>query len=177
MLQTNINNSIIKIIIDDLTNLETEAIVFYAQSDLKLGSGFGNAIAIRGGASIQDELNTFNPISVTEAVITGAGDLKAGYIVHAVGPRFQEPKSDKKLAKTMHSVLKLADEKGIKRIAFPPMGTGFYGIPLDTSAQIMLNAISDYLSNKNNFSEVLICTMDNREYSAFEKNWLVKEKV
>ncbi|MBT8382548.1 MAG: macro domain-containing protein, partial [Ignavibacteria bacterium] len=82
MLQTNINNSIIKIIIDDLTNLETEAIVFYAQSDLKLGSGFGNAIAIRGGASIQDELNTFNPISVTEAVITGAGDLKAGYIVH-----------------------------------------------------------------------------------------------
>ena len=177
MLQIDIKNSLLKVERGDLTVLETEAIVHYAQPDLKLGSGFGNAIAVRGGITIQDELNAFDPLNVGEAVITGAGELKADYIIHAVGPRFQEPNTEDKLYKTMQSVLNLAEEKGIKRIAFPPMGTGFYGISLDISSKVMLDAIQNHLSGKSNLSEVLICVMDKREYLAFEKNWKVKEKV
>jgi O-acetyl-ADP-ribose deacetylase (regulator of RNase III) len=161
----------------DLTALDIEAIVFYAQPDLKLGAGFGNAISVRGGPSIQEELKSLGSISVGEAVITGAGELKSKFIIHAVGPRFQEPDTEEKLYKTVQSVLNLAEEKGITRIAFPPMGTGFYGIPLDVCANVMLNAIRNHLGGKSNFSEVLICVMDNREYTAFEKNWEVKEKV
>jgi O-acetyl-ADP-ribose deacetylase (regulator of RNase III) len=177
MLQINIKNSILKVYKADLTMLETEAIVHYAQPDLKLGSGFGNAIAVRGGMTIQEELNAFEPINVGEAIITTAGELKADYIVHAVGPRFQEPNTEEKLYKTMQTVLHLAEEKGIKRIAFPPMGTGFYGISLDMSSKVMLNAIQDHLAGETNLSEVLICVMDKREHLAFEKNWEVKEKV
>lgn len=177
MLQITIYNSILKVDIGDLTMLETEAIVHYAQPDLKLGAGFGNAIAVRGGMTIQEELSTLDPISVGEAVITGAGDLKADYIIHAVGPRFQEPNTEDKLYKTMLHVLHLAEEKDIKRIAFPPMGTGFYGISLDVSSKIMLSAIRSHLSEKSNLREVMICVMDKREYLAFEKNWEVKEKV
>jgi O-acetyl-ADP-ribose deacetylase (regulator of RNase III) len=175
MLQININNSTLKVDKGDLTVLETEAIVHYAQPDLKLGSGFGNAIAVRGGMTIQEELSAFDPISVGEAVITGAGELKADYIIHAVGPRFQEPNIEDRLYKTMQRVLHLAEEKGIKRIAFPPMGTGFYGISLDMSSKVMLDAIQNHLSGKSDLSEVLICVMDKREYLAFEKNW--EEKV
>jgi O-acetyl-ADP-ribose deacetylase (regulator of RNase III) len=177
MLKTKINNTVIKLEKEDLTTLETEAIVHYAQPDLKLGSGFGNAIAVRGGVAIQEELNTHDPISVGEVVITGAGELKANHIIHAVGPRFQEPNTEEKLFNTMKRVLDAAEEKGIKRIAFPPMGTGFYGIPLAKSATVMLDAIQNYLSANRNLAEVIICVMDNREYSEFEKNWKFKEKV
>jgi O-acetyl-ADP-ribose deacetylase (regulator of RNase III) len=177
MLQISINNSILKVAKGDLTALDSEAIVHYAQPDLKLGAGFGNAIAVRGGMKIQEELNTLDPISVGEAVITGAGELKADYIIHAVGPRFQEPNTEEKLFKTLQSVLDLAEGKGIKRIAFPPMGTGFYGISLDISSKVMLNVIRNHLSGDSVLNEVLICVMDNKEYSAFEKNWAVREKV
>ena len=177
MLQININNSLVKVDKGDLTMLETEAIVHYAQPDLKLGAGFGNAIAVRGGMRIQEELNTLQPISIGEAVITGAGELKADYIIHAVGPRFQEPHTEEKLLKTMQSALNLAEEKGIKKMAFPPMGTGFYGISLDISSKVMLDAIRNHLSSDTVLNEVLICVMDNKEYSAFEKNWAVREKV
>jgi O-acetyl-ADP-ribose deacetylase (regulator of RNase III) len=177
MLQINFNNSILKVDKGDLTDQETEAIVYYAQPDLKLGSGFGNAISVRGGVTIQEELNKHDPVSVGEAVISGAGELNANYIIHAVGPRFQEPNTEEKLYNTVKRVLKLAEEKGINRIAFPPMGTGFYGISLDVSSKVMLEAIRDHLSGKSVISEVLICVMDNREYSAFEKNWTLKEKA
>ena len=177
MLQIKINNTILKVEKGDLTALDIETIVFYAQPDLKLGAGFGNAISVRGGPSIQEELKSLGSISVGEAVITGAGELKSEFIIHAAGPRFQEPDIEEKLYKTVQSVLNLAEEKGIKRIAFPPMGTGFYGIPLDVSANVMLSAIRNHLSRNSNISEVLICVMDNREYTAFEKNWEVKEKV
>jgi O-acetyl-ADP-ribose deacetylase (regulator of RNase III) len=177
MPQVKINNAILKLEKGDLTALDIEAIVFYAQPDLKLGAGFGNAISVRGGPSIQEELKAIGSISLGEAVITGAGELKSKFIIHALGPRFQEPDTEEKLYKTMKRVLNLAEDKGIKRIAFPPMGTGFYGIPLYVSANVMLNSIRNHLSGKSNLEEVLICVMDNREYTAFEKNWEVKEKV
>ena len=177
MLQTTINKSVLKIDKGDLTTLDIEAIVFYAEPNLKLGAGFGNAIAVRGGSSIQEELNKLGSLSTGEAVISRAGDLKSKFIIHAVGPRFQEQDLEEKLYKTMQSVLNLAENKRIKRIAFPPMGTGFYGIPLNVSANVMLSAINNHLSGNSVIEEVLICVMDKREYSVFEKNWQVKEKV
>jgi O-acetyl-ADP-ribose deacetylase (regulator of RNase III) len=177
MLETRINSSIIRLDKGDLTALDIEAIVFYAQPDLKLGTGFGNAIAVRGGSSIQEELSTLGSISVGEAVLTRAGKLKSKFIIHAVGPRFQEANTKEKLQTTMENVLKLAEKKGIRQIAFPPMGTGFYGIPLELSADVMLGVIRNHLSVVSSISEVLICVMDKREYSAFEKYWEIKEKV
>jgi len=122
-------------------------------------------------------LKVLGSISLGEAVISGAGELKSEFIIHAVGPRFQEPDTEEKLNKTMQRVLNLAEEKGIKRIAFPPMGTGFYGISLDVCANVMLGAIRNHLSGISNLEEVLICVMDKREYTAFEKKWVVEEIV
>ncbi len=163
-----IKNSTVRLIMGDLTNLNVEAIVFYAQSNLELGSGFGNAISMRGGPSIKKELATFDPINVTETVVSSAGELKADYIIHANGPKFQEQDSELKLHSTIKSSLKRADEKGIKRVAFPPMGTGFYGIPLPTCAKIMIEEFRSHLTNGSGLEEVIIATMDNREYKPFE---------
>ncbi|MFH1863186.1 MAG: macro domain-containing protein, partial [bacterium] len=64
---------------------------------------------------------------------------------------------------------KAAAEKGIKRIAFPPMGAGFYGIPLPLCAEIMLNTMKGYLEQNDSFDEFVICVKDNREYEPFLK--------
>jgi O-acetyl-ADP-ribose deacetylase (regulator of RNase III) len=169
MIQTKINESILKVDKGDLTTLDIEAFVFYARNDLQLGSGFGNAIAVRGGPSIQEELKQHLQKSTGDVVITCAGQLKAKYIIHAVGPKFQEDEIEEKLKETIKNSLKVAEDKGITKIAFPPMGAGFYGIPLDTCANIMINIISNYLLGNTSIAEVLICVMDNKEYNAFRK--------
>jgi O-acetyl-ADP-ribose deacetylase (regulator of RNase III) len=159
----------------DLTLMEIEAIVFYAQHNLVLGSGFGNAIAMRGGSSIQDELKTHGTISTGEAVITSAGELKSNYIIHAVGPRFRESDIEEKLIATMQSVLKIAEENKIRKIGFPPMGTGFYGIPLDLSARVMFEVIRKHLAGETVLEKVVICFIDQREYKAFQEVFELKE--
>jgi len=163
-----INQCTVRLVKGDITDMEVEAFVFYAWPDLKLGSGFGNAIAMRGGPSIQKELEQIGSIDAGEAVVTAAGNMKAKYIIHAVGPRFQEVDTESKLRETIINVLKLAEEKGIVQIAFPPMGAGFYGIPLPLCAEIMVQTIRDYLENSTGLSEIIICSLDRIEYEPFQ---------
>ena len=163
-----VNNSTLRLLMCDSTDLEIDSFVYYAQHDLTLGSGFGTAISVRGGPSIQEELKKHGPLETTEAVVSSAGEMKANYIIHAVGPRFQEEDIESKLRTTILNYLKCAEYKGIKAVAFPPMGTGFYGIPLDVSAQVMLDTIKEYFSGDAKIKDVVICLLDNREYKPFE---------
>jgi O-acetyl-ADP-ribose deacetylase (regulator of RNase III) len=171
MIESKINNSVIRLQKDDLTAMDIEAIVHYARKDLALGAGFGSAIAARGGMGIQDELKPFGTLSVTDVVVTSAGQLNSEYIIHAVGPRFQEASTEDKLRLTVKNTLKAAEEKGIKRIAFPPLGVGFYGIPLDLCARVMLEVITDHASKNSSIEEIVICVLDNREFRAFQNAW------
>lgn len=167
-----INASKIRLTKGDITDIEVEAFVFYARPDLKLGTGFGNAISVRGGPSIQkalDELPT--PVEVGEAIVSDAGKLKAKYIVHAVGPAFQEENTEQKLARTVTNALKQAEQKGIQQLAVPLMGAGFYGIPMDVSANITLGTIKDYLAGETGLKEVVVVALDNRELKPFKTHF------
>jgi O-acetyl-ADP-ribose deacetylase (regulator of RNase III) len=152
----------------DITDFDIECFVYYAGSNLKLGSGFGGAIAVRGGPGIQKALELLAPLGPCEAVITEAGELRADYIIHANGPKFQEEDTDNKLRKTVINILKLADQKRIKRIAFPPLGTGFYGIPLEKSADISLTTVKEYLQGETGIEQVVFCATDGNEYTPFK---------
>jgi O-acetyl-ADP-ribose deacetylase len=166
--QVQIGRSIVRLVRGDITDLEVDAFVFYARSDLALGTGFGTAISQRGGPSIAKELTGQGPIATGQVVVSGAGNLKAQHIVHAVGPKFNEPDTEAKLRTTVLNSLKAADEKGVKRIALPPMGAGFYGTPLDVCARVMLDAISEYLRRETKIEEVILCVMDKREWAPLE---------
>jgi O-acetyl-ADP-ribose deacetylase (regulator of RNase III) len=159
-----IQNCMLQLIQQDITDFEVEAFVFYAESNLVLGAGFGSAIARRGGTSIKAELDKIGSVPLTDAVVTGGGSLKAKHVVHAVGPAFQEKDTKSKLRATMLNALKRAEEKGIRQIAFPLMGVGFYGVPLDTCSQIMMDSIEEYLSKGSDLKEIFICANDAREY-------------
>ncbi len=163
-----VNGKSLRLMKCDITDLEIQSFVFYAQHDLALGAGFGTAISIRGGPSVQEELKQFGALKTTEAVLSKAGGMKAEYIIHAVGPRFQEEDIEGKLRTTILNSLRCAEEKNIEAIAFPPMGTGFYGIPLDVSARVTLETLFDYLSSETKIKDVVVCLLDNHEYRPFQ---------
>ena len=164
-----INHSIIRLVKGDITDLDIEAFVYYATSDLELGSGFGNSISMRGGPSIKEELEKIDELNIGDAYVSKAGEMKADYIVHAVGPKFQEEDTETKLKTTMMNSLKQAEKKGIIKLAFPPMGAGFYGIPLPLCAEIMMQSIKEYLEGETNLKEIVICLLDTREYTPFRE--------
>ena len=113
-------------------------------------------------------MDEIGSVALTDAVVTAGGSLKAKHIVHAVGPTFQEEEIESKLRVTILNALKRA-ERGIRQIALPLMGAGFYAIPLDTCTQIMMYSIGEYLSKGSSLSEIFICANDPREYRAFQK--------
>lgn len=156
----------VSVIVGDITELDVDAFVFYARSDLKLGSGFGGAITVRGGSAIKDELAAKGSLADCGAVSTTAGDLKARRIIHANGPKFQEENAAAKLQTTMQNVFACAKSDSIAKIAFPPMGCGFYGIPLDLCAEVMLKSITGDAKSVG-LKEVIICARDNREAKPF----------
>jgi O-acetyl-ADP-ribose deacetylase (regulator of RNase III) len=164
---TRINQTAIRVVKDDITELDVDAFVFYAEPELKLGSGFGTAVSVRGGPSIQKALDELAPAATGDAVITEAGKLTADFIIHAVGPRFQEEDISGKLRTTMLNCLKRAEEKGAKRLAFPAMGAGYYGIPRELSAKVMFEAFKEHLGRETGLQEVTIAVLDTPQYEAF----------
>ena len=163
-----INRSIVRLIKGDITDLEVDAFVFYASADLALGSGFGTAISVRGGPTIQKELQELGPVADGEAVVSAAGNLKARHIIHAVGPKFREEDAEQKLRTTVLNSLKRAEEKGIERIAFPAMGAGYYGIANEVCACVMLDAIKSHLEGESGIKELTICVLDSPQYASFQ---------
>ena len=153
--------------ITDTPNVD--GIVFYARPDLTLGSGFGSAIATQGGPKVQEELKKIGRANVTEVVVTGGGNLQAKYILHAVGPRFQEEKLEEKLQTTILNSLKKADDQKLRRIVFPAMGAGFYGVPLEVCARLSLETVREFLPKAGSLQEVMFCLRDLRELKPFQE--------
>jgi O-acetyl-ADP-ribose deacetylase (regulator of RNase III) len=168
MAEKQIGKKVLRLVRGDITDMEIEAFVFDITEDVKLGSGFGGAIQQRGGIVIQKQLDEIGSCPTGEAVVTEAGILKADWIIHANGPKFREEDEKGKLRKTVQSALARAEEKGVKRLAFPPMGTGLYQVPLDLCTRVMVETISQHLANGSTLDEVLIVAPDNREFNPFK---------
>ena len=164
-----INKSILEIIEGDITQMDTEAIVNAANAQLQLGGGVAGAISRKGGPSIQEQCNKIGGTFIGGAVITEAGNLKAKYVIHAVGPRMDEGDEDEKLKNATLNSLKLADEKRIKNLTFPAISTGIFGFPIERCAYIMLNTVIDYLKGKTSIKKVCFCLYGSESYNVFEK--------
>jgi O-acetyl-ADP-ribose deacetylase (regulator of RNase III) len=154
----------------DITELSTDAIVNAANEDLILGGGVAGAIRKKGGPSIQEECNKIGRIKVGEAVVTGAGNLKAKYVIHAVGPRYGEGNEDEKLKNATWNSLLRATEKNCKSIAFPAISTGIFGFPKDRCASIMLKTAIEFLEQQEtSLEEVTFCLYSREDLEIFEK--------
>ena len=168
MVERTIGDKKLRMVRGDITEVEVDAFVFDITEDAKLGSGFGGAIQQRGGIVIQKELDEIGSVPTGEAVVTQAGILNAEYIIHVNGPKFREEDEKEKLERSVKSVLARAEEKGMKQVAFPPIGTGMYQVPMDLCADVMVETISSHLANGSGLDEVLIVLQDPREITPFE---------
>jgi len=167
MVERKIGNKVMRLVRDDITTLDVEAFVFDITPDMKLGPGYGAAIQQRGGVKIQKELEEIGSCPTGEAVVTDAGLLKAKYIIHANGPKFREEDEEGKLRKTTLSALQRAEEKGVARLALPPIGTGLYQVPMDLCARVMVDTVAGHLQGETSLNEVLFVTPDTREFEPF----------
>ncbi len=164
------NNKVIEVIKGDITKVNYEAIVNPANSYLVMGGGVAGAIKMAGGREIEDEARRFAPISVGEAVITGAGKLLAKYVIHA--PTMEKPAmrtTTEKVKLATQAALREAEKNGIREIAFPGMGTGVGGVNPYDAAVIMMKEIVDFLSRSKNVSRVGLVAYDDVLYHAFIK--------
>ena len=168
MVERRIGDKVVRLVRDDITAMEVDAFVYDITEDVKLGSGHGSAIQQRGGVKIQEALDAIGSCPVGEAVITTGGLLKAKHIIHANGPKFCEMDEETKLRRATRAALRLADENGIETLAFPPMGTGLYQVPIDLCARVMVEAVVEHLAGKTSLREVLFVIPDSRERGAFE---------
>jgi O-acetyl-ADP-ribose deacetylase len=166
-----LNGKIIRLMIGFIIDIkDMDGLVYYARPDLKLGAGFGTAISTQGGPKVQEELKKFGGANSTDVVVTGGGNLQTRYILHAVGPRFQEDNSEAKLRETTLNVLRKAEEHRMQKIALPAMGAGFYGIPLEVCARVTMGAVREFLEKAVNLQEVVFCLRDSRELKVFQEH-------
>jgi O-acetyl-ADP-ribose deacetylase (regulator of RNase III) len=164
-----INKKALDLIQGDITEMATQAIVNAANAGLILGGGVAGAIRRKGGPSIQEECNKIGGTFVGGAVITGGGNLKAKYVIHAVGPRMGEGNEDEKLRNATVNSLKLADENKIKSISFPAVSSGIFGFPIERCAAIMIKTAVEYLKGTTQIERIIFCLFDKQSYNAFAR--------
>ena len=168
-MELRVNDSAIELVQGDITELATDAIVNAANTQLQLGGGVAGAIRRKGGPAIQADCDRHGPIRVGEAAITTAGELKARHVIHAVGPRtgVDRPEDDLLAGATRHS-LRLADENGLKSVAFPAVSTGVFGYPIERCATVMLQAAIEYLRGRTGLERIVFCLYTASDYAVFE---------
>jgi O-acetyl-ADP-ribose deacetylase (regulator of RNase III) len=168
-LSLELNGTALELIEADITELDVEAIVNAANEQLQLGSGVAGAIREKGGESIQEECDRIGSTPVGTAVMTGAGELSAKQVIHAVGPKFDDADADRKLASAVRASLALADRNGLRSIALPAISAGNFGFPLDRSARIMLTEIHRYLQGGTKLNRVVVALFDDEAYQTFKR--------
>jgi len=168
-MQETINASTLILAQGDITKESTDAIVNAANTHLAGGGGVDGAIHRAGGPAIMKESRTIGGCPTGKAVITTAGNLKATYVIHTVGPRYHDgTKGEALLLKSAYlESLKLASAKNLKSIAFPAISTGVYGYPLHEAARIALQTIIEYLKEHQDVQLVRFVLYDHTTYDIF----------
>ncbi len=156
-------------VVGDITKESADAIVNAANSGLRGGGGVDGAIHRAGGPSIMEACRKIGFCPTGSAVLTPAGLLKAKYVIHAVGPIYQDGRHDEAmlLRSAYMSCLDLASRHGIKSIAFPALSAGAYGYPVHSAARVALETVMEYLNGHPEIEVVDFVLFSQDVYEAF----------
>ncbi len=143
----------------DITGLAVDAIVNAANERLAPGGGVCGAIHRAAGPRLAEACAAIGHCPTGEARLTPGFELKARYVIHAVGPVWHGggQGEDELLAGCYRNSLDLAAQHGIRSIAFPGISTGIYGYPLERATRIAIAAVREGLARHPGIERVVFC--------------------
>ncbi len=154
----------------DITEMEVDALVNAANNHLWMGAGVAGAIKHKGGKVIEREAVAQGPIPVGEAVITTGGELKARHVIHAAGMGQDLKTDEQKVREATRNSLLRAEEKKLRSLAFPAIGTGVGGLSTHLCAKIMLEETLEFLQGSESLRRVVFALFDEGAYKAFQRH-------
>ena len=161
----------IEIINTDITTLQVDAIVNAANNSLTGGGGVDGAIHRAAGPQLREFCITLKGCKTGYAKITPGFNLPAKFVIHAVGPVWNNGTENEEtlLAMCYQNSLQLAVENDIKTIAFPCISTGAYRFPFDKAAGIALHTIDQFLQHHSSIEKVYLVVFGERDVKNYEK--------
>lgn len=160
----------------DIIREQTDAIVNAANSSLMGGGGVDGAIHRAGGPAILEacraaRMNLGGPLPPGQAVATTGGRLPARHVIHTVGPIYGDGRSGEPetLASCYRESLRIADELGLRSVAFPSISTGAFGYPVRDAARVALAAVRSALAGCRDVRTVRFVLFDERTLRAYEE--------
>ncbi len=155
----------------DITDMAVDAIVNAANTDLVLGAGVAGAIRRKGGPRVQEECDRLGPVALGGAAVTTGGNLKALYVIHAASMRLGGRTTVQSLRLATRNTLERAEEKALKSIAFPAIGTGVAGFPMEECACIMIAETLDHLKTRTSLEKIYFVLYDDAALQVFEETY------
>jgi len=156
----------VTVVVGDITELQVDAIVNAANESLLGGGGVDGAIHRAAGSGLLDACRRLGGCRTGDAKITAAFNLPARFVIHAVGPVWHggDRGEDALLASCYERSLELAEEYGIRTIAFPAISTGAYGFPLPRAVAIAVRTVLDHLSRSDRIRQVTFVAHGRRAF-------------
>jgi O-acetyl-ADP-ribose deacetylase len=170
-----LEGSSIVLLVGDITEQHTDAIVNAANPSLMGGGGVDGAIHCAGGPAILAECTKIvdqkGPLAPGDAVATTAGRMKAGYVIHTVGPIYQDGKHGEAevLASAYACSLNLAERMRLQSVSIPAISTGVYGYPPAEAAPVAMKATIDFLRHAASVHEVRFIFLHQSLYKVFAR--------
>jgi len=155
----------------DITTLDVDVIVNAANKSLKGGGGVDGAIHRAAGPELLEATKELGGAETGEAKITKGFNLPADYVIHAVGPVYNDGSNNEAelLASCYEESLKLADDYELNTIAFSAISTGVYGYPLEEATNIAVSTVKDHLGEMEHVSTVIFVVFDEDTEIAYKE--------